>query len=144
MTSNAENHLSRQPRLSEFAGPGQAGREAPSDGRWRYRLKEDAMMRRVMGLVLAAGMAALASLSAAAQSAPICDDRANLLDGFARHFAERPRALGLSSDGGVIELLTSPGGTWTLMVTYPERPSCVIAVGELWESLPAVPTGPDA
>jgi hypothetical protein len=46
---------------------------------------------------------------------------------------ETPQALGLSGDGGVIEVLVSPEGGWTILLTYPRRPTCVIATGEPWE-----------
>ena len=49
---------------------------------------------------------------------------------------EKPQALGLSGDGGVIEVLVSPEGGWTMLVTYPRRPTCVVAVGEAWQTLP--------
>jgi len=37
--------------------------------------------------------------------------------------------------GGVLEILVSPKGGWTMLVTYPKRPTCVIAVGEAWQML---------
>ena len=27
----------------------------------------------------------------------------------------------------------SPEGGWTMLVTYPKRPTCVVAMGEAWE-----------
>jgi hypothetical protein len=35
----------------------------------------------------------------------------------------------------VIEVLVGPDGGWTMLVTYPERPTCVVAMGEAWEML---------
>jgi hypothetical protein len=43
--------------------------------------------------------------------------------------------LRLTSDGGVLEVLISPSGGWTILVTYPKRPTCVVAVGEAWQPL---------
>ena len=48
---------------------------------------------------------------------------------------ETPQALGLSADGGVLEVLVSPEGGWTILVTYPKRPTCIVAVGEAWQLL---------
>ena len=46
---------------------------------------------------------------------------------------ETPQALGLSQDGGLLEVLVSPSGGWTILLTYPKRPTCVIATGAGWE-----------
>lgn len=73
--------------------------------------------------------------SPAAQAAAICGDHASIVQNLARKHAETPQAMGLSADGGVIEVLVSPEGGWTILVTYPRRPSCVVAVGEAWQSL---------
>ena len=58
-----------------------------------------------------------------------------LLEQFALQHDETPQALGLGADGGVIEVLVSPEGGWTMLVTYPDRPTCVIATGDHWEML---------
>ena len=29
----------------------------------------------------------------------------------------------------------SPDGGWTMLVTYPSKPTCVIAVGQAWQML---------
>ncbi len=73
--------------------------------------------------------------SAPAQAAQVCGDRGQILKQLEQGHAETRRALGLSADGGVLEILVSPQGGWTMLVTYPKRPTCVIAVGEAWQSL---------
>ncbi len=41
--------------------------------------------------------------------------------------------------------MVSPSGGWTILVTYPKRPSCVVATGEGWENLLVpVPAGQPA
>jgi len=32
----------------------------------------------------------------------------------------------------------SPDGAWTILVTYPKQPSCILAVGEGWQVLELV------
>lgn len=63
----------------------------------------------------------------------VCGDRAQMLAKLDQRYSEKPQALGLSSDGGVIEVLVSPEGGWTILVTYPKRPTCVVAVGQAWQ-----------
>jgi hypothetical protein len=36
----------------------------------------------------------------------------------------------------------SPGGTWTIMMTVPGGPTCIVATGKQWETLPAVVEDP--
>jgi len=67
-----------------------------------------------------------------------CGDRAELLAQLAERYDETPQALGLSYDGGVLEVLVSPEGGWTILVTYPLRPTCIVAVGEGWQQLQLV------
>jgi hypothetical protein len=70
-----------------------------------------------------------------AEAARICGDRHQILEQLKQEHNERPNALGLSADGGVLEILVSPEGGWTILVTYPERQTCVVAVGRAWEAL---------
>jgi hypothetical protein len=70
-----------------------------------------------------------------AQAAQICGDRGEILKRLAKGHEETPQALGLSADGGVLEILVSPKGGWTMLVTYPKQPTCVIAVGQAWQTL---------
>jgi hypothetical protein len=99
-------------------------------------------MRRLGATVLAAllGGIAFGSVTGSAAAGPanavrICGERDVLLEQFAVQHRERPLALGLGADGGVIEVLVGPDGGWTMLVTYPERPTCVVAMGEAWEML---------
>jgi hypothetical protein len=96
-------------------------------------------MRRIATLALATLLGGMAFGSAAANAGEpanavrICGERDVLLRQFAMEHDETPQALGLGADGGVIEVLVSPEGGWTMLVTYPERPTCVVAMGEAWQ-----------
>jgi hypothetical protein len=74
--------------------------------------------------------------SQAAEAAQLCGERSEILKRLEQAHAETPQALGLTTDGAVIEVLVSPKGGWTILATYPKRPTCVIAVGKAWETLP--------
>jgi hypothetical protein len=99
-------------------------------------------MRRSVTLPMAAllGAVVFGSATGSAAGGPadavrICGERDVLLQQFAMEHDEKPQALGLGADGGVIEVLVSPEGGWTMLVTYPQRPTCVVAMGEAWELL---------
>lgn len=51
-------------------------------------------------------------------------------------FDEQPSAAGLSSNGGMLEVYSSPDGSWTIVLTRPDGLSCLMATGEHWESMP--------
>ena len=69
------------------------------------------------------------------QRKTVCGERDKILARLEQKHQEKPQALGLSADGGVLEVLVSPEGGWTILVTYPERPTCIVAVGQAWQSL---------
>jgi hypothetical protein len=76
-----------------------------------------------------------AAVSGSAQAVARCGDRDEILATLKQRHEEMPQAVGLSADGGVLEILVSPEGGWTILVTYPKRPTCVVAVGEAWQTL---------
>ncbi len=101
------------------------------------------MIRLTLSLIVAGFLWTAAAPQAAAQT--LCGERAEILDRLEQQFAETPQALGLSEDGALVEVMVSPAGGWTILVTYPKRPSCVVATGEGWESLLVpVPAGQPA
>ncbi len=101
------------------------------------------MIRLTLSLIFAAFLWTGAAPQAHAQA--LCGDRAQLIERLEQEFSETPQALGLSEDGGLVEVMVSPSGGWTILVTYPKRPSCVVATGEGWESLLVpVPVGQPA
>ncbi len=101
------------------------------------------MIRLTLGLIVAAFLWGAAAPQAHAQA--LCGERSALVERLEREFSETPQALGLSEDGALVEIMVSPTGGWTILVTYPKRPSCVVATGEGWESrLVPVPAGQPA
>ena len=87
-------------------------------------------------------MVTVLSLPAMAQT--VCGERNKFLDHLSRGYSEAPAAMGLVSNGAVLEVLVSTNGTWTIIVTRPDGMSCVVAAGEAWEDVPKVALGPAA
>ena len=89
----------------------------------------------MLRFVIAFLIAILVSMPAAAQT--ICGKRGELLGKLNGTYTETPSAMGLSNNGGVVEILTSPkGDTWTIIITMPNGMSCLVAAGENWEEMP--------
>ena len=85
-------------------------------------------------LVLAG--ASLVSAPASAEPArPVCGDRTEILKRLEQRHDETPQALGLSADGGVLEIMVSPQGGGTLQGTKTKPPTSVGAVGQAWQTL---------
>ena len=70
-----------------------------------------------------------------------CGERTNMMAELGEKFAEAPVAMGLTSAGAVIEVLTSTTGSWTFLVTYPWGQTCMVASGKSWETLPIKKAG---
>ncbi len=98
----------------------------------------------VLWLIAASLLVYVVFDSAPAAAAPVCGNHADIIDGLDKTHSERPMAMGLSADGRVIELLVSPTGSWSILVSYSSRKTCLVATGANWESLPALATGPSA
>jgi len=68
--------------------------------------------------------------------ATVCTTHEFMTDRLKKRYSEEPVSMGLSSNGGVMEVYASEEGTWTLIITRPDGTSCLIDAGEYWEDLP--------
>jgi hypothetical protein len=99
-------------------------------------------MRRVLFLLAVASALTIGLFSSQASAQAVCGKRIDLLTQFARQFEEVPNGIGITDQGALLELLVSPMGTWTMIVTVPGGSACVVATGQNWETLPAVQSKP--
>jgi hypothetical protein len=106
-------------------------------------------MRRLSHLTAAAivGMLVLAPARAQAPPqtsvTPACHSHGDLAAMLNQKYAEQPSALGVQANGHLVEVFVASDGTsWTIVVTRPDGWSCIVAVGEHWESLPDPVTSP--
>ena len=93
----------------------------------------------VVPALAAAAVLSPAQTTARAQSLPQaqqCDQRARVLGHLAHKYKEAPVAIGVTSTGGMVEVLTTrDGGTWTIILSSPNGTSCLVAAGEGWRGL---------
>ncbi len=65
-----------------------------------------------------------------------CDQRAKVLGHLAQKYKEAPISIGVTSSGGIVEVLTTgDGDTWTIILSDPSGTSGLIAAGEGWRIL---------
>lgn len=83
--------------------------------------------------ILALAAAAAFFMPAPAQAAPACASHDEALALLAQKYQERRVAVGVTSAGGLVEVLASKdGATWTILVTQPNGQSCIVSAGEGW------------
>ena len=85
-------------------------------------------------LLFAAVVVAVWSLPAQAQQQPPCADRSAFLKHLSANYKEAPVAMGLTANGGLLEVVASKNGSWTIIVTTPNGMSCGVASGMSWEN----------
>ncbi len=79
---------------------------------------------------LAAALACILATPAAAQPEQ-CADREALVEHLKAKFGEHRTSLMLDNRGRMIELFRNPKtGSWTLLMTPPGMPSCLVLAGE--------------
>ena len=95
------------------------------------------MTMKLVARILAALFVVTASMPAAAQQG--CTKRTEIVTHLAEKFSEEPIAIGLSVNGGVVEILKSEDGrSWTIIITMPDGSTCLVAAGKHWENVETV------
>ncbi|MCC7049612.1 MAG: hypothetical protein IT562_23080 [Alphaproteobacteria bacterium] len=93
------------------------------------------MTNRFLALIAALALCAGAALKPAlAEEAKMaCGDRAELLAHLKDKYQENQTGFGITQKGGVVELMTSEDGSWTLILSFANGRSCLMATGQGWE-----------
>ncbi|MGR3484493.1 MAG: hypothetical protein ACU0BF_04055 [Paracoccaceae bacterium] len=86
------------------------------------------------GLMLAA---APAHPQAAPPRPPACAPHAAVMAHLAERYGEARRSLGLTANAQILEVYANDEtGSWTITVTRPGGPTCLIASGQHWQDAP--------
>lgn len=64
-----------------------------------------------------------------------CAPRADVLAHAEKEWKEKSVGRGVTSTGGLFEVLVSEDGAWTVLLTTPAGLSCLIASGQGWRAL---------
>lgn len=88
--------------------------------------------------VLAGSLAvALATAGPAAAQTPQCASRDAIVERLSLQFGEEPIRIAVTSTGDLLEVLASPQGTWTIIITRAGGPTCLMSAGEGWRGAPS-------
>ena len=74
----------------------------------------------------------VASFAASAQAQPVCGARNDIVGKLNTTYEERQSAIGLASNGTLLEVFSSKSGSWTIMYTQPGGVTCLMATGRNW------------
>ncbi len=89
--------------------------------------------------------AALVLAASSAFAAPQCNSRGKVLELLSKKYSEAPVAVGVTNNGGLVEVLsTGDGNTWSMIITSPQGMSCLVAAGEGWRSIEQIAMDPEA
>lgn len=86
-----------------------------------------------MPALFLAAIAVYAMLSGPAIGQQACADRGQLLGILGRNYGEQLILWAMDAGGVVIEMIASPRGMWSLLVTRPGGPTCMRGSGEAFE-----------
>jgi hypothetical protein len=92
------------------------------------------MIRHAIGFLGALSIC-WSALPAPANGQSACVERTEAASNLKKKFSEIPVSMGLSKQGALIEVFASPAGTWSIIMTFPNGMSCIMAAGEAWEIL---------
>ena len=101
-------------------------------------------MKVLSAAACAAAMAGGLATPVNAQGTPsmICGQRAQIVGQLRARFGEEVRAVGLAGQTRIVEVFASAEtGSWTITVTSVDGVTCLIASGQHYEAIAALPPG---
>ncbi len=81
-------------------------------------------MVRYLTAILGALLIGWSAFSPSAQAQALCGERRAVVANLEKTYSEAPVSIGLASNGAVIEVLASPSGSFTIILTQPNCLSC--------------------
>lgn len=95
------------------------------------------IMLLVVSLAAAAMVIGVGAGSARAEvPKELCSTHDAVMQTLNAKFAEKTVSMGLANNGTVVEVLSSPDGSWTIVMTAPNGLACLLAAGDYWQNLP--------
>ena len=87
--------------------------------------------------LFAALIAASLMFDASAVSAQLipCGERYTILKTLKQQYDEQRTAFGVTADGRLLEVVVSPRGSWTILLTRPGGLTCLVTSGDGWRQI---------
>ncbi len=82
--------------------------------------------------------ALVAAFSWPAEAQLDCGDHRQITNRLMADYSETRVGAGLDGFGSVVELFASEQGSWTILVTFPDGRTCLMAAGEAWQPIPRI------
>jgi hypothetical protein len=107
------------------------------------RRRRTKMFAQIRSITLAATLAAmpLFTLAADAGAAAKCGARDDFVKALATKYKETRHVMAIVNSQTVMEIFTSPEGTWTVLITDTAGKACITAAGENWQQGTAIVAG---
>lgn len=99
-------------------------------------------LRTMAAFVALATMLTVAASTSSALAQTACSTRDKIVMQLDKSYKEKPISLGLTASGGLLEVLVSPKGSWTILITRPNGPTCVLSHGQDWNERKPVSDDP--
>lgn len=79
------------------------------------------------------GLFLVVAAPAFAQGGRVCGEREDFLKQLEEKHQEVVRYIAVSGTGALMEWTISPNGEWSMLVTIPSGPTCIVAYGSGWQ-----------
>lgn len=95
------------------------------------------MRKSTLTTVLLAAMASCTGVApVTAQTLPACAEHEIVRESLASGYGETRQMIGIAADGSILEMYGNVDtGSWTITMTMPGGPTCLVASGENFEHL---------
>ena len=110
----------------------------------RRRDRLTSVLGMIAALAIAIGILVGVMASSAAAAQGVCAPHVVFEKNLPKQYNETPSGIGVMSNGNVLEMWFSPGGSFTVLVTNGRGHSCVVADGEGWTEHKIIVPGDDS
>jgi len=77
----------------------------------------------------------LLSITTSVNAQSVCGKHADIVKRLNTGYEEFQSSAGIAANGNLVEVFSSKKGTWTIIFTKPGGMTCLMAVGEMWQTV---------
>ncbi len=91
------------------------------------------MTRSTLTAIATAIAMTVVAVPSLAQS--VCGKHADIVKRLSSGYGEHQNSTGIAANGNLVEVFASKNGNWTIIFTQPGGMTCLMAVGENWQTI---------